>query len=105
MLSVVFCKHKTAYEMRISDWIADVCSSVLGGFCTLAALAGQPVDRFLQAAEQRSLAGEVERQAQPLDTDLRQAEVEGLDRRHQHDLRSGQLAPLAERDEIGRAHV
>src|SRR3546814_4931195 len=33
--SVVFCffffKQKTAYEMRISDWSSDVCSSDLGG--------------------------------------------------------------------------
>src|SRR3546814_2437574 len=25
-----FFKHKTAYEMRISDWSSDVCSSDLG---------------------------------------------------------------------------
>src|SRR3546814_9810315 len=25
-----FFKHKTAYEIRISDWISDVCSSDLG---------------------------------------------------------------------------
>src|SRR3546814_1448535 len=25
----VFCKQKTAYEMRISDWSSDVCSSDL----------------------------------------------------------------------------
>src|SRR3546814_1430753 len=24
-----FCKHRTAYEMRISDWSSDVCSSDL----------------------------------------------------------------------------
>src|SRR3546814_1506181 len=28
-LSVLFCKQKTAYEMRISDWSSDVCSSDL----------------------------------------------------------------------------
>src|SRR3546814_2431148 len=28
---VVFFKQKTAYEMRISDWSSDVCSSDLGG--------------------------------------------------------------------------
>src|SRR3546814_4993850 len=29
---VFFCfKQKTAYEMRISDWSSDVCSSDLGG--------------------------------------------------------------------------
>src|SRR3546814_9397796 len=27
---VFFFKHKTAYEMRISDWSSDVCSSDLG---------------------------------------------------------------------------
>src|SRR3546814_10608600 len=25
-----FCKQKTAYELRISDWSSDVCSSDLG---------------------------------------------------------------------------
>src|SRR3546814_994231 len=25
----IFCKQKTAYEMRISDWSSDVCSSDL----------------------------------------------------------------------------
>src|SRR3546814_5967364 len=28
---VFFCKQKTAYEMRISDWSSDVCSSDLIG--------------------------------------------------------------------------
>src|SRR3546814_6270323 len=30
MCSVFFFKQKTAYEMRISDWSSDVCSSDLG---------------------------------------------------------------------------
>src|SRR3546814_1278008 len=30
-LFVFFCKQKTAYEMRISDWSSDVCSSDLSG--------------------------------------------------------------------------
>src|SRR3546814_2514853 len=29
LLFVFFFKHKTAYEMRISDWSSDVCSSDL----------------------------------------------------------------------------
>src|SRR3546814_10058326 len=29
VFSVFFCKQKTAYEMRISDWSSDVCSSDL----------------------------------------------------------------------------
>src|SRR3546814_10738100 len=31
----VCCKQKTAYEMRISDWSSDVCSSDLGGVVAL----------------------------------------------------------------------
>src|SRR3546814_7387698 len=30
LFSVFFFKQKTAYEMRISDWSSDVCSSDLG---------------------------------------------------------------------------
>src|SRR3546814_2965171 len=30
MVCVFFFKQKTAYEMRISDWSSDVCSSDLG---------------------------------------------------------------------------
>src|SRR3546814_6653041 len=33
---VCFCKQKTAYEMRISDWSSDVCSSDLAGGLDLA---------------------------------------------------------------------
>src|SRR3546814_318253 len=33
MLFFFFFKQKTAYEMRISDWSSDVCSSDLGGHC------------------------------------------------------------------------
>src|SRR3546814_15914065 len=32
MFVVFFFKQKTAYEMRISDWSSDVCSSDLFGF-------------------------------------------------------------------------
>src|SRR3546814_5782249 len=32
MLGVFFFKQKTAYEMRISDWSSDVCSSDLDTF-------------------------------------------------------------------------
>src|SRR3546814_13571468 len=31
VIVVFFCKQKTAYEMRISDWSSDVCSSDLAG--------------------------------------------------------------------------
>src|SRR3546814_16335745 len=51
MLCVVLCffffffKQKTAYEMRISDWSSDVCSSDLRGF--------ERGDRAVAADEQR----------------------------------------------------
>src|SRR3546814_9052172 len=32
---VFFCKQKTAYEMRISDWSSDVCSSDLSAVSPL----------------------------------------------------------------------
>src|SRR3546814_1228388 len=31
LIAIFFCKQKTAYEMRISDWSSDVCSSDLAG--------------------------------------------------------------------------
>src|SRR3546814_15229020 len=31
-MSFFFCKQKTAYDMRISDWSSDVCSSDLAEF-------------------------------------------------------------------------
>src|SRR3546814_9924324 len=39
-----FCKQKTAYEMRISDWSSDVCSSDLGGAGRRRAAHGGTVD-------------------------------------------------------------
>src|SRR3546814_6193004 len=42
LFSFFFFKQKTAYELRISDWSSDVCSSDLGGliFGMTAALFG-----------------------------------------------------------------
>src|SRR3546814_4599672 len=37
-----FFKQKTAYEMRISDWSSDVCSSDLGRLFACAGPAGRP---------------------------------------------------------------
>src|SRR3546814_3428969 len=57
MSYIVFFKQKTAYEMRISDWSSDVCSSDLNnvkrmlayssiahfGYCMVALVAGVPL--------------------------------------------------------------
>src|SRR3546814_6347097 len=60
-LCVFFFKQKTAYEMRISDWSSDVCSSDLlcgiWGFC--------PV-----GADQDQLAGHMGRSCEKSCTDL-----------------------------------
>src|SRR3546814_9291161 len=52
----VFFKQKTAYEMRISDWSSDVCSS------DLRRLRYQPVGQV--EAEDRDQTGAIEAEAQ-----------------------------------------
>src|SRR3546814_9712152 len=68
----VFClKQKTAYEMRISDWSSDVCSSDLTDF----------IDHLLGGAGTGSLA--VDRRAEIVDDHARP-----LRRQQQGDSRS-----------------
>src|SRR3546814_1316267 len=43
-----FFKQKTAYELRISDWSSDVCSSDLGQRHFFMILAGVVADRHFQ---------------------------------------------------------
>src|SRR3546814_13217663 len=47
-LFVVFFKQKTAYEMRISDWSSDVCSSDLRGAVGADPLLGDGAGILLQ---------------------------------------------------------
>src|SRR3546814_2877099 len=53
---VFFFKQKTAYEMRISDWSSDVCSSDLLGQCRHPPLDGVRTDRLGREAALQSLA-------------------------------------------------
>src|SRR3546814_21135042 len=47
---VFFFKQKTAYDMRISDWSSDVCSSVLGACNTKPCARGlYPPGRYVEA--------------------------------------------------------
>src|SRR3546814_4950294 len=63
---VFFFKQKTAYELRISDWSSDVCSSDLGAADDVARL--EPLDAAELEGEvdegvlvgQHGLAGDVE---------------------------------------------
>src|SRR3546814_1684234 len=50
---IFFFKQKTAYEMRISDWSSDVCSSDLGGSRRL--FIDMPSDPRLAACETEEL--------------------------------------------------
>src|SRR3546814_14172258 len=50
---VFFCKQKTAYEMRISDWSSDVCSSDLAQVGARVAL-----DRLVEVGELARVADE-----------------------------------------------
>src|SRR3546814_6045420 len=57
MFLIFFFKQKTAYEMRISDWSADVCSSDLDGLDHRVVL-GKDADlagRVLQVKQHRFL--------------------------------------------------
>src|SRR3546814_6860446 len=56
---VFFFKHKTAYEMRISDWISDVCSSDLNAFVSIARSQGIETQRFQKIAKHCKLRGVV----------------------------------------------
>src|SRR3546814_17583656 len=64
MVVVFFFKQKTAYEMRISDWSSDVCSSDLRtqiGRRVLAVAATLDLERKLLALVQGSDAGALDR--------------------------------------------
>src|SRR3546814_1649913 len=54
-MSFLFCKQKTAYEMRISDWSSDVCSSdlLLGSYETDRAARSRQAERELAEIEER----------------------------------------------------
>src|SRR3546814_10312813 len=55
---ILFFKQKTAYEMRISDWSSDVCSSDLGG--VEPPIAGLRLRRRAAAQRQRQQANHLD---------------------------------------------
>src|SRR3546814_7174557 len=48
MFFFVFFKQKTAYEMRISDWSSDVCSSDLAELATIANVQCSDVEELIE---------------------------------------------------------
>src|SRR3546814_19067968 len=84
MLFFFFFKQKTAYEMRISDWSSDVCSSDLD----------QPV-RCRHGFIHRSARCVATAQCE--DTDDKQQEANGYMRRHTFVRRGGKQEPHLQR--------
>src|SRR3546814_9729261 len=112
-----FFKQKTAYEMRISDWSSDVCSSDLMALDAVALLderwRRRPVGLVVAGSEQEAqpLLSEsyyLESALQPF-TELRKGTVEELLQRQLAVLAVPDSIILGEdergRIEIGRAHV
>src|SRR3546814_6007451 len=61
MCGFLFFKQKTAYEMRISDWSSDVCSSDLGSkqFADyLVGIRGIPLGHLVDGGCEQAAAGE-----------------------------------------------
>src|SRR3546814_2063453 len=93
---VFFFKQKTAYEMRISDWSSDVCSSDLLG----AVIDSLPM-ALTHALDQpvRCRHGFIHRSARCVataqceDTDDKQQEANGYMRRHTFVRRGGKQEP------------
>src|SRR3546814_16077384 len=106
MLFFFFFKQKTAYEMRISDWSSDVCSSDLLRQCREARPPGtarQAGDRR-RRPPRRGLGGLL--RGAPLWRAFGHADVqgaEGLSRRGGHPPRDGEIRPGRAR--APRAHA
>src|SRR3546814_8144793 len=83
-----FFKQKTAYEMRISDWSSDVCSSDL-----VRQLVRADAPECLTAPHRRGFVGE--HQAVAVDDEA------GVLHRARPEIRRGQVVELGE--QIGRA--
>src|SRR3546814_6713629 len=101
----VFFKHMTAYEMRISDWSSDVCSSDLSQYLPAKAAEGQPPDRM---AYDQDGHHDQERSREPAMRPAAPAGINdaGQSHRAQHegpdDCARRRVQPQGE---IGRAHV
>src|SRR3546814_6050823 len=93
-----FFKQKTAYEMRISDWSSDVCSSDL----FFAGIKGNAFSVFAQAYQSITVIG-VETFVQKVQQNQWPPDLDGKDGGH-NDVGEYQEDHAA-RHQIGRAHV
>src|SRR3546814_8137604 len=106
VLSFVFFKQKTAYEMRISDWSSDVCSSDLGDkFSFTEAYPDFDIDAIARYGKAKGVkpighnetAGAIENYARQLDGALKLYADHGVSV-----VKTGYVRPSGK---IGRAHV
>src|SRR3546814_9198121 len=103
---VLFFKQKTAYEMRISDWSSDVCSSdLLGCSHVQGYIYGRPMDldgvlALIGEGGGRVVAQGYQSAREPRRHILRRIEVTSGGYRYDANVRN-----IASGGEIGRAHV
>src|SRR3546814_4907854 len=121
-----FCfKQKTAYEMRISDWSSDVCSSdldlrgkivvlhfIYAGCPDVCPLHADLIGRVQEMVNQTPMRDQVQFVTVTTDPERDTAEVlrgygeaHGLNPANWVFLTSGAERPTATREQIGRAHV
>src|SRR3546814_4391656 len=100
-LAIVFFKQKTAYEMRISDWSSDVCSSDLPE--SMLAEVPAVLDALLATDPSlRPLIGQLDRNQRS------RAWNDGKVTAHHGiipTLEPANLSAMNEKEQIGRAHV
>src|SRR3546814_9595774 len=97
---VFFCKEKTAYESRISDWTSDVCSSDL--LEPVAASLHEHDQAERELAETRAMLGDPELREMAVD-DMRRLEQRLLDLDAELQLLMLPKDPRDDASQIGRA--
>src|SRR3546814_294415 len=95
-----FFKQKTAYEMRISDWSSDVCSSDLQDRCGQEALVQSPHDRLACAQPDEMGANDRRNDAGAADNQRQAHQCSKLRQPNVHEKR-GQNHGRADRHHIG----
>src|SRR3546814_6644375 len=97
-MTVFFFKHKTAYEMRISDWSSDVCSSDLKS--VVAAEESRPDEALPVAA---AAAPDTDSPAEVEDPNADLPPIESLDKDSDYTafLRAG-VAPELRKQALGK---
>src|SRR3546814_1366597 len=96
-----FFKQKTAYEMRISDWSSDVCSSDLARGWDRAIRLKTLADQFGTSAQQVNL---MLRATEDVSTQMKSS-ITVEQRFREQMLVSGQSVDRLTSAQIGRAHV